>query len=188
MGRRASLVELNLVVLLHSTLEVSNLTLELYSSEVGLVALGLSASAWPKLERWLARFYDGERVYPAETGHELYQRQLEEYFDGRRRVFEFPLDLRGSAFQKNVWNVVAGIPFGCTASYGQIAELVGRPRASRAVGAANGQNPLPIVVPCHRVIGADGSLTGYSSGLRLKRQLLALEGLLPAPAIQMRLF
>ena len=186
--RRATLVELILIMLLHSTLETSNWTLELYSSEAGLVALGLSVDARPKLERWLARFYDGERVYPAETGHDLYRRQLEEYFDGRRRLFEFPLDLRGSAFQKDVWNAVANIPFGCTASYGQIAQLVGRPRASRAVGAANGQNPLPIVVPCHRVIGSDGSLTGYSSGLPLKRQLLALEGLLPTPAIQMRLF
>lgn len=175
-------------MLLHSTLETSNWTLELYSSEAGLVALGLSADARPKLERWLARFYDGERVYPAETGHDLYRCQLEEYFDGRRRLFELPLDLRGSAFQKDVWTAVANIPFGCTASYGQIAQLVGRPRASRAVGAADGQNPVPIVVPCHRVIGSDGSLTGYSSGLPLKRQLLALEGLLPAPAVQMRLF
>ena len=175
-------------MLLHSTLETSNLSLDLYSSEAGLVALGLSTNARPKLERWLARFYDGDKVYPAEGGHEIYRRQLEEYFDGRRRIFEFPLDLRGSAFQKDVWNAVATIPFGCTASYGQIAQLVGRPGASRAVGAANGQNPIPIVIPCHRVIGSDGSLTGYGGGLPLKRQLLALEGLLPAPAVQLRLF
>lgn len=175
-------------MLLHSTLEASNLTLDLYSSESGLVALGLVASARPKLERWLARFYDGAKVYPAESGHELYRGQLEEYFDGKRRVFELPLDLRGSAFQKDVWAVVADIPFGCTASYGQIAQLTGRPGASRAVGAANGQNPIPIVIPCHRVIGSDGSLTGYGGGLPLKRQLLSLEGLLPAPAVQMRLF
>lgn len=176
------------VVLLHSTLEAANVVLDLYSSEAGLVALGLSPSARPKLECWLARFYDGAKVYPAETGHQLYRRQLEEYFDGRRRVFEFPIDLRGSAFQKDVWSAVADIPFGRTASYGQIARLIGRPQASRAVGAANGQNPIPIVVPCHRVIGSNGSLTGYGGGLPLKRQLLTLEGLLPTPAVQMRLF
>lgn len=175
-------------MLLHSTFEASNLSLDLYSSESGLVALGLVASARPKLERWLARFYDGAKVYPAESGHELYRSQLEEYFDGKRRVFELPLDLRGSAFQKDVWNVVADIPFGRTASYGQIAQLIGRPGASRAVGAANGQNPIPIVIPCHRVIGSDGSLTGYGGGLPLKRQLLSLEGLLETPAVQMRLF
>lgn len=175
-------------MLLRSTLEASGLVLELYSSEAGLVALGLGTGSRPKLERWLARFYDGETIYPAEQGHELYRRQLQEYFDGRRLIFELPLDLRGSSFQKVVWNAVAAIPFGRTASYGQIAQLIGRPGASRAVGAANGQNPLPIVIPCHRVIGADGSLTGYSSGLPIKRQLLALEGLLPSPAVQMRLF
>ena len=175
-------------MLLHSTLETSELVIEIYTSEGGLVALGLGADSRPKLERWLARFYDGERIYPAEQGQEVFRRQLEEYFDGRRRIFELPLDLRGSSFQKLVWNAVAAIPFGTTASYGQIAQLIGRPGASRAVGAANGQNPVPIVIPCHRVIGANGSLTGYSSGLSVKRHLLALEGLLPSPAVQMRLF
>lgn len=175
-------------VLLHSTFETSGLSLELYSSEGGLVALGLGTRARPKLERWLERFYDAVEVYPAEAGHELYRRQLEEYFDGRRRIFELPLDLRGTRFQRDVWNAVAAIPYGHTASYGQIARLIGRPDASRAVGAANGQNPVPIVVPCHRVIGANGSLTGYGGGLPLKRRLLALEGLLPSPAVQMRLF
>ena len=175
-------------MLLHSTLERAELLLELYSSEGGLVALGLGEGSRPKLERWLARFYDGEAIYPAERGHELYRRQLEEYLDGRRRIFDLPIDLRGSNFQKLVWNAVAAIPYGRTASYGQIARLIGRPGASRAVGAANGQNPIPIVIPCHRVIGSDGSLTGYSSGLSVKRRLLALEGLLPSPAVQMRLF
>lgn len=185
------LVGLVLSVLLHSTLAAGELVMELYSSEGGLVALGLGADSRAALEGRLSRFYDGETIFPAERGHELYRRQLEEYFDGRRRVFEIPLDLRGSSFQKAVWSAVAAIPFGRTASYGQIAQLIGRPGASRAVGAANGHNPIPIVIPCHRVIGADGSLTGYSSGLRVKRQLLLHEGLerlLPTPAVQMRLF
>jgi methylated-DNA-[protein]-cysteine S-methyltransferase len=83
---------------------------------------------------------------------------------------------------------VARIPYGQTASYGEIALIVGRPKASRAVGAANGANPIPIVIPCHRVIGSDGSLTGYGGGLALKSRFLALEGILTAPAVQMRLF
>lgn len=175
-------------MLLHSTFETSGLTLELYSSEAGLVALGLGTKSRPKLQRRLERFYDGVQVYPAEGGHELYHGQLREYFEGRRRVFELSLDLRGSRFQKEVWDAVAAIPYGYTTTYGEIARLIGRPDASRAVGAANGQNPIPIVIPCHRVIGADGSLTGYGGGLPLKRHLLALEGLLPSPAVQMRLF
>jgi len=165
-------------MLLHSTLEVPDLTLELYSTQAGLVAIGLCSSSRSGLERWLGRFYDGARIYPAESGHELYRRQLIEYFEGRRTVFEFPLELRGSPFQKEVWEAVARIPHGCTSSYGEIAALVGRPGASRAVGMANGANPLPIVVPCHRVIGADGTLTGYGGGLALKTRLLTLEGIL----------
>ena len=175
-------------MLLHSTLEIPNLELEIYASEAGLVAIGLGSGEKSKLESWLGRFCDGVQIFPAENGHELYRGQLKEYFDGRRRVFEFPLDLRGSTFQKDVWRAVAEIPYGHTASYGEIAQLVERPGASRAVGAANHANPIPIVVPCHRVIGADGTLTGYGGGLPLKQRLLVLEGILEVPAVQMRLF
>jgi methylated-DNA-[protein]-cysteine S-methyltransferase len=99
-------------------------------------------------------------------------RQLAEYFAGARTEFALPLAPRGTAFQRAVWAQLAAIPFGQTRSYGEIARALGRPTASRAVGAANGANPLAIVVPCHRVIGAAGQLTGYAGGLPAKRWLL----------------
>ncbi|MFZ7096955.1 methylated-DNA--[protein]-cysteine S-methyltransferase [Luteimonas dalianensis] len=107
------------------------------------------------------------------------RRQLGEYFAGKRRSFNLPLAPQGTPFQRQVWQTLAGIGYGETLSYGQLAARVGRPTASRAVGAANGRNPLPIVLPCHRVIGADGSLTGFGGGLPTKRFLLRLEGALP---------
>ncbi|WP_238978761.1 methylated-DNA--[protein]-cysteine S-methyltransferase [Novilysobacter arseniciresistens] len=107
------------------------------------------------------------------------RQQLREYFDGKRRGFDLPLAPRGTAFQCTVWHALASIPYGETVSYAQLAARVGRPTAMRAVGAANGRNPLPIVLPCHRVIGADGSLTGFGGGLPTKQFLLELEGALP---------
>jgi len=103
-------------------------------------------------------------------------RQLQEYFDGARQQFDVPLDPRGTDFQKKVWMALRQIPFGQTRSYGQIARQIGTPSASRAVGAANGKNPIPIIVPCHRVIGANGTLTGFGGGLENKALLLKLEG------------
>jgi methylated-DNA-[protein]-cysteine S-methyltransferase len=102
--------------------------------------------------------------------------QLNEYFAGKRKHFELPLALEGTAFQRRVWEALTGIPFGTTISYAELARRVAMPKAMRAVGAANGRNPISIVVPCHRVIGADGSLTGYGGGLPRKRWLLELEG------------
>jgi len=104
-------------------------------------------------------------------------RQLEEYFAGKRRDFDLPLHLDGTEFQQRVWRVLTEIPYGETWSYGDLAKRIGNPNASRAVGLANGRNPVSIVVPCHRVIGADGSLTGYGGGLQRKQWLLAHEGL-----------
>jgi methylated-DNA-[protein]-cysteine S-methyltransferase len=101
--------------------------------------------------------------------------QLEEYFAGERRAFDLPLHPIGTAFQHRVWTALLNIPFGETTSYGKTAAEIGAPTASRAVGLANGQNPIPIIVPCHRVIGANGSLTGYGGGLDAKRWLLAHE-------------
>jgi methylated-DNA-[protein]-cysteine S-methyltransferase len=107
------------------------------------------------------------------------QAQLEEYFAGQRRDFDLPLAPQGTEFQREVWWELANIPFGGTISYAELALRVGRPTATRAVGAANGRNPLPIVLPCHRVIGANGSLTGFGGGLPTKQFLLQLEGALP---------
>lgn len=105
--------------------------------------------------------------------------QLEEYFAGSRTRFDLPLDAAGSVFERRVWDALLAIPFGSTTSYGELARRLGDPRATRAVGAANGKNPIPIIVPCHRVIGADGDLTGFGGGIERKRWLLAHEGALP---------
>lgn len=101
--------------------------------------------------------------------------QLKEYFEGKRQGFSLPLDVRGTAFQQSVWKALREIPFGETRSYGQLAKQLGKPTAMRAVGAANGRNPLSIVVPCHRVIGSSGQLTGFAGGLEAKEHLLKIE-------------
>jgi methylated-DNA-[protein]-cysteine S-methyltransferase len=103
------------------------------------------------------------------------ERQLGEYFAGKRKTFSLALDMRGTPFQKNVWEALLAIPFGETRSYGQLAKQLGNPRATRAVGAANGRNPISIIVPCHRVIGSSGNLTGFAGGLETKANLLSLE-------------
>ena len=103
------------------------------------------------------------------------EQQLNEYFAGQRQQFSIALDMRGTRFQKNVWDALLAIPFGETRSYGQLAKQLGNPKASRAVGAANGRNPLSIIVPCHRVIGSSGKLTGFAGGLETKAHLLSLE-------------
>lgn len=114
--------------------------------------------------------------------------QLRQYFAGERTAFELPLATNGNAFEQRVWRALQEIPYGATVSYGEIARRIGEPTAARAVGLANGRNPIAVIVPCHRVIGADGSLTGYGGGLERKRMLLDLEsGVLaltphPAPA------
>ena len=102
-------------------------------------------------------------------------RQLDEYFEGRRMAFDLPLLFKGTDFQKKVWDALLAIPYGETRSYGEIAARIGSPKAARAVGMANNRNPISIVIPCHRVIGADGTLVGYGSGLDKKEVLLRLE-------------
>jgi methylated-DNA-[protein]-cysteine S-methyltransferase len=104
------------------------------------------------------------------------KKQLEQYFAGKRTSFDVALDLAGTEFQVQAWRALCRIPFGKTISYGQQAANIKKPKAFRAVGSANGKNPIPIIVPCHRVVASDGSLGGYSLGLKMKKQLLALEG------------
>ena len=110
-----------------------------------------------------------------DTAFDDVRAQLDEYFAGRRTTFDLQLNAAGTAFQKKVWGALAEIPYGETASYGQTAAAIGVPDAARAVGLANGQNPISIIVPCHRVIGANGSLTGYGGGLDAKKWLLSHE-------------
>lgn len=118
----------------------------------------------------------GEQWVPAETQLDNVCRQLDEYFAGRRQRFDLRLAPLGTAFQRSVWQALLEIPFGQTWSYGQLARHIGSPQAMRAVGAANGANPIAVIQPCHRVIGSNGSLTGFSGGLERKTLLLKLEG------------
>ena len=150
-----------------------------YPSPVGKLHLvataqGLAAILWEG--------EDGARVRMAsfvdDPDHPILvetARQLDRYFAGTLTAFDLPVDLQGTPFQQSVWRVLLDIPFGQTRTYGNIARELGRPKAFRAVGAANGRNPLSIIAACHRVVGADGTLTGFAGGLPVKRYLLALE-------------
>jgi len=128
-------------------------------------------------ERHVERAVEGGTEDPNAAPLPKAKQQLAEYFAGKRRVFDLPLALQGTPFQQRVWQALTEIPFGVTWSYGQLAQHIGNPKASRAVGLANGSNPISILVPCHRVIGADGSLTGYGGGVERKQWLLAHEGI-----------
>ena len=118
---------------------------------------------------------DHVAIRGADTLTDRAARQLDEYFMGKRRGFDLPLDPHGTCFQRTVWEALIRIPYGETRSYKQIAQAIGNPNACRAVGMANNKNPIWIVIPCHRVIGSDGSLTGYGGGLEMKQRLLELE-------------
>ncbi len=115
-----------------------------------------------------------------------YTRQLRAYFRGELREFSCSLDLQGTRFQKQCWKALCSIPYGTTCSYADLARKVGRPRAFRAVGQANHRNPVAIIVPCHRVVGSGGSLTGYGGGLHIKEKLLRLEGAIAQPTLNFR--
>ena len=127
------------------------------------------------IDRWVARHLPGTVAIEGAAVLQQAVEQLQAYFAGTRRTFDLALDVRGTPFQQAVWGQLQEIPYGETRSYAQIAAALGRPLASRAVGQANGANPLPIFVPCHRVVQSDGSLGGYGGGLALKQALLRLE-------------
>ena len=153
-----------------ATLESPVGTLRIFATDEGLRAV-----LWPQNDQAALKL---ERQPIERADHPILVRaeqQLEEYFAGRRRTFDVPLDPVGTPFQLSAWLGLREIPYGETRTYGQQAAAIGRPSASRAVGAANGRNPLSIFVPCHRVVGANGSLTGFAGGLETKRFLLALE-------------
>lgn len=125
------------------------------------------------------KHFPKERDWRHETRHPILRkakRELAEYFAGRRIRFDVPLDPTGTDFQRKVWKAIAKVAFGKTLTYGELAKRAGHPGSARAAGAATGRNPIGIIVPCHRIMGSDGSLTGYAGGLRRKRALLALEG------------
>ena len=145
------------------------------SSDHGLLRIAFLQHGVGEEVSRLEKVYPGETLVEDSTKNQDALNQLQEYFQGRRRVFTLPMELRGTDFQRSVWEAVAGVPYGETRSYGDIARKLGKPKACRAVGGANGANPIPIVVPCHRIIGSDGSMTGFGGGIPIKEKLLALE-------------
>lgn len=150
-------------------------TLQLASTATGLIYVGLPRSSGTGLAGFLARRFPRCRRRRAYAPHREAIRQLLEYLDGKRCAFELDLDLRGTPFQQRVWQTLLEIPYGETRSYGEVAAAIGQPGAPRAVGLANGANPLPLVIPCHRVVAAGGRIGGYGGGVRLKQRLLAME-------------
>ena len=157
----------------------------IFNSSLGVIriastAKGVCEIALPKESeedffKWLRAHFAPQNVIEDKGRNEDILAELESYLAGELREFESPLDLRGTAFQMKVWREVRAVPYGTTCSYQEVAERIGHPRAYRAVGAANRANPIPIIIPCHRVIGRDGSLRGYGGGLAMKERLLRLE-------------
>jgi methylated-DNA-[protein]-cysteine S-methyltransferase len=141
--------------------------LRLVASEKGLVAIDVRSNT---------AYVETSKNTSAQAILKRTKQQLDQYFAGKRTSFDVALDLVGTEFQVKAWRALCRIPFGKTISYGQQAANIKKPKAFRAVGSANGKNPIPIIVPCHRVVASDGSLGGYSLGLKMKKQLLALEG------------
>jgi methylated-DNA-[protein]-cysteine S-methyltransferase len=152
---------------------MSEIRRRIYSSPIGLIEITEKNEFLTGLN-----FRDGA----AESGKERVrsvlatcERQLDEYFSGKRFAFDLPLAFEGTPFQEEVWAALRTVPFGRTISYGELARMIGRPAAVRAVGAANGANPISIIIPCHRILGNDGNLTGYGGGLWRKERLLSHE-------------
>lgn len=155
--------------------EIKDVACYFYNSPVGW--LKITASMTGVTDIWFCESKEGQNKANQLT--EETKKQLQEYFEKKRIAFDLPLEMRGTDFQKKVWNELLHIPFGKTISYLELSKRIRNIKAIRAVGHANGQNPLPIVIPCHRVIGSDGSLTGYGGGLWRKQWLLEHEGAIP---------
>ncbi len=146
------------------------------STNAGLCRLRLSAEPEGSFFEWLEHHAEGGSLMEHRHAHERVRRQIDEFASGERSSFDIPLDLIGTPFQVRVWRELLAIPFGTTLSYGELARRVERPQGAQSVGRANGANPLPIIVPCHRVIGSDAALVGYAGGIEMKARLLRLEG------------
>jgi O-6-methylguanine DNA methyltransferase len=145
------------------------------SSDAGLCYVALPRASGRGLGGWQNRHAPGARIVDGYEPNRDAIAQLTEFLDGKRERFDLALDLRATPFQLEVYDVVAAIPYGESLSYAAVAERIGRPAAVRAVGAANGANPIPLVIPCHRVVAKSGQLQGYAGGLRMKAKLLAME-------------
>lgn len=158
--------------------------LRVASSERGLAYIELPRASGRGFAGWRMRHAPDDVVESAFEPNREACIQLDEFLNAKRQVFDLPLDLRGTPFQLQVYAAVEAIPYGETLSYADVAQAVDRPAAVRAVGAANGANPVPLVIPCHRVVASSGQLQGYAGGLELKQRLLAMETAAAAPASQ----
>lgn len=146
------------------------------SSDKGLCLLDFKyRKSFPRILKRIKEFFGDNIIYGTSKFIELAENELHQYFKGDLKVFSVPLDIRGSEFQLKVWNALLKIKYGKTVSYLEIAKKIGRPEAVRAIANANGQNRIAIIIPCHRVIGSDGSLTGYGGGIAIKKKLIRLE-------------
>lgn len=156
--------------------ELESIKLHIAATEKGLCYVALPNESLNTIQEWVKRYCADPKFIECEEKLEIYLDQIREYFLKQRKQFSIPMDLKGTPFQLSVWRELAQIPFGETRTYSQIANKIGNPQASRAVGAATGRNPLPLIIPCHRVVGKNGKLTGFRGGLSLKNTLLQLEG------------
>jgi O-6-methylguanine DNA methyltransferase len=153
-----------------------DLTLAVTAQGLCRLGLGQALEEEEALAVWARRWFPDYRLNRARQANLGFIKELEEYLAGKRQIFTLPLHLKGTSFQIRVWEELCRIPYGQTRSYAFIAKQIGCPQGCRAVGSANNSNPVPLIIPCHRVIGQNGSLTGYRSGLDLKLKLLQLEG------------
>ncbi len=149
--------------------------LSVASTQSGLAHLALPCAAGRGLAGWRQSHYPQAELREGYEPNRVAIQQISEFLDGKREIFDLPLDLRGTAFQVEVYREVAAVPYGEWRSYAEVARRLGRPKAFRAVGAANAVNPIPLVIPCHRVLASNGQLQGYAGGLALKARLLAME-------------
>ncbi|WP_327204889.1 methylated-DNA--[protein]-cysteine S-methyltransferase [Paenibacillus sp. Leaf72] len=154
----------------------NGLPLQVAASERGLCLIALPDDTHMNLKLWIGKKFPNAKLIEHQNRLSPYLEQLQSYCEGESTSFELPLDLQGTSFQISVWKALMKIPFGQIRSYYDIAKMIQNPQAVRAVGSANGANPIPIVIPCHRVIGKNSTLTGYSGGLQAKEKLLRLEG------------
>lgn len=145
------------------------------ATDKGLSYVGSHDQPFSELAGWAAKHHPGTTLLQSEERMEGYVTEIREYLDGERQSFSFSFDMTGTPFQQEVWQALQSIPFGETRSYSELAEAIGRPSAVRAIASAIGANPVLITIPCHRVIGKNGSLTGYRGGLAMKTRLLELE-------------
>ena len=161
--------------LYYTTLNTPIQSLFIVSSEKGLIKIIFYNKSKSTPIPNLQKEYVESSLIANQTKNQIALEQLSEYFKGIRKKFSVPLDIQGTSFQKLIWRTITQIPYGQTCSYGEIAKRIGKPKAARAVGMANHNNPIPIIIPCHRIIGSDGSLTGYAAGMSIKEKLLDFE-------------